>query len=408
MEPQARARRALRRASPLSLSLSQSLSLTLALALALAIAPPFAAPPALAQSAYSREGGKAAASLGFSDVWDDDWFHPYLAELVGKQLVLGNDDGTYAPDKLLFVDEFLAMALRTLGREQSVTDGYWAQGYINEAFRAGLVARGEYASYDVPITRGQIAKIAARALEGEGPGGSVAEDGVDYSMYEGIFSDIGQAEDGESVSKAIGRGILAGYPDGTFRPQAHATRAEAATIVVRMADKSYRLERYGDVFFNARADLNEEGNIKKGKAEEFIMSAIKTMRVEPDAEGKVVLKGVVPDMPEGQVFVYRVYLMDKKGTILGYGSTTSEFDYETIPSPGAFELTTAAYAADIGMIMIESCIPIGESSRTLRGSTMSIIINRDYNRPQYDMFFRKGTGLACDYDFSLVSHIWGW
>ena len=353
-----------------------------------------------APGAASQGAASGSPSLGFSDVKASDWFRPYLAELVAKQLVRGNADGTYAPDKLLFVDEFLAMALRTLGRDQGNAPGYWAKNYIDEAMRAGLVEPGEYAEYDVPITREQIARVAAQALGDEEFG--------DYRSGEGIFSDLAGAQDKESVLKAMDRGILAGYPDGTFRPQANATRAEAAAMVVRMVDKSYRLERYGDVFFNARTDLNETGNMNKGKVYDFVMALVKTMRIEPDADGKVVLSGVVPELPTGQVFVCHIMLMDKKGTILGFGSTTSEIEGEVIQHPGSYELTTAANAKDVSMINITFTIPIGESNRSLHGSTASFHINKDYDRPQYDFFFRNDGNRSFDFDFSLTSHIWGW
>ena len=371
-------------------------AITLTVAFAPHLTLPFAGSAPGAAFASSAPG---TASLGFSDVKGNEWFQPYLAELVAKQLARGNADGTYAPDKLLFVDEFLALALRTLGRDQGNAPGYWAKNYIDEAMRSGLVEPGEYAAYDVPITREQIARVAVRALGGEEFG--------DYAASAGVFRDLGDAMDAESVLKAIDRGILAGYPDGTFRPQANATRAEAATMVVRMIDKTYRLERYGDVFFNARTDLNETGNVKKEKVYDFVMSALETLRIEPDADGKVVVSGVVPEVPDGQIFLLRIELFNKEGLYIGYASTLSEIQGEIINKHSPMQIKTTAHSEDVAMIHIILGVVTQISPRVYDG-TATYIVNKDYFRPKYNYFFRNDENLPFDYDFSLTEGVWGW
>jgi hypothetical protein len=358
----------------------------------------FTAVAAHADSSANQSAG--ATPLGFPDVRADDWFYPYLAELVAKQLVRGNADGTYAPNKLLFVDEFLAMALRTLGREQDNADGYWALNYIYEAIRVGLIDRGEYMTYDVPITREQIAKIATRALGNERFG--------DYMACDGVFSDLGRAADKVSILKAIDRGILAGYPDGTFRPRDNATRAEAAAIVVRMTDKSYRLERYGTVFFNARTDLNETGIMKKEKVYDFAISAIKTLRITTDASGKVVVSGVVPEVPKGQVFIYQVALHDKRGEYVGYVSTISEVEGEIIPWPGPYKITTAAKQTDVEMIHVTYGFATGKSYRELTNFSAAYILFRHYSDLRQNYFIRNEDMKITYYDFSIAERVWGW
>lgn len=51
------------------------------------------------------------------------------------------------------------------------------------------------------------------------------------------FSDVTEkTENHEAIEVLSNRGILGGYPDGTFRPEATVTRAEAAAVIVRMMD----------------------------------------------------------------------------------------------------------------------------------------------------------------------------
>jgi hypothetical protein len=37
----------------------------------------------------------------------------------------------------------------------------------------------------------------------------------------------------EAIAVASSNGIISGYEDNTFKPQGHATRAEAATVIVK-------------------------------------------------------------------------------------------------------------------------------------------------------------------------------
>ena len=37
----------------------------------------------------------------------------------------------------------------------------------------------------------------------------------------------------EAMATAVAKGIINGYPDNTVRPQGNATRAEAATVIVK-------------------------------------------------------------------------------------------------------------------------------------------------------------------------------
>jgi hypothetical protein len=38
----------------------------------------------------------------------------------------------------------------------------------------------------------------------------------------------------EAVSKIVSSGIMGGYPEGDYRPQGKATRAEAATVIYKL------------------------------------------------------------------------------------------------------------------------------------------------------------------------------
>ena len=179
-------------------------------------------------------------------------------------------------------------------------------------------------------------------------------------------------------------------------------------MVVRMIDPSYRLERYGRVFFNAKTDLNEAGAIKKEKAFDFIMEAVKTQKVRKDSSGEVTISGYVPPLPEGQFFIYAIRIFNKHGKQLDYLSTASQFEKDHITQPGTFVLPSPASANDIAIIYITLCIPKGSLPFNFEGETASFHINKSLNNEADNMFFRNERGTILYYDFALTEGIWEW
>jgi hypothetical protein len=54
-----------------------------------------------------------------------------------------------------------------------------------------------------------------------------------------VFSDVNGTEwYADSVAKASALGLITGYTDGTFRPNATVTRAEAVTMINRMLGRN--------------------------------------------------------------------------------------------------------------------------------------------------------------------------
>lgn len=97
---------------------------------------------------------------------------------------------------------------------------------------SSLATRGVISGYpdgtfrpQVETTRGQMAKIVAKAFE------------VPASTTEGPhFSDVPEGSTFyESIETLHGANILGGYPDGTFRPGQKVTRGQVAKLVVLAA-----------------------------------------------------------------------------------------------------------------------------------------------------------------------------
>jgi hypothetical protein len=80
------------------------------------------------------------------------------------------------------------------------------------------------------ITRAEFAALVVRSLGLATGDAAAAEEGAEE---EGFSDVVGSAWYADAVAAASEAGLIAGYPDGTFRPNQTITRAELASLVVR-------------------------------------------------------------------------------------------------------------------------------------------------------------------------------
>lgn len=103
--------------------------------------------------------------------------------------------------------------------------GHWAESYISRATAKGMVSGYPDGTFkpNLSVTRAEFAVMLAGALQLEGTEATLS------------FTDIEQfgtwAE--QAVARAVHAGIVEGYEDGSFRPNAQITRAEMAVMIVR-------------------------------------------------------------------------------------------------------------------------------------------------------------------------------
>lgn len=172
----------------------------------------------------------------FSDT-DKHWAKAYVDKLVELKAIKGYDDGTFKPDSAITRAEFAAILLRALGNDPGQPEtGKWYELYMKEAADKGYVKQGEFDDVNKNITRGEMARIIARAMNETYP-----ENMADYSKLIKDYSRIPN-EYKEHVLKAFVKGVITGKPDGTFGYGGTATRAEACAMIVRLIDKNERKE----------------------------------------------------------------------------------------------------------------------------------------------------------------------
>ena len=162
------------------------------------------------------------ASLSFLDVNESDWFYSYVYDLYYADIISGHSAATFAPYDTVSYGQTLKLALLAAGHKvQRPTTSHWASGYLQYARNQSIVTGT--VNLDLPITRLEIAKIAARALDlptnhtVDSPFADT-QDAYVLALYEmGILEGIYDANN-----------ILRYYPDNDL------SRAEISAIIWRM------------------------------------------------------------------------------------------------------------------------------------------------------------------------------
>ena len=174
----------------------------------------------------------------FKDVKVSDWFIGTVSKLVGRGGIDGYPDGTFRPNNTITRAEFTKILVSTLGHENlPKTGSHWASGYISKAEEIKLVEKGELKDIDKPITRNEMAKMCANALDYLGESHNSDRDKFKSQIKD--FNQIPKAYQ-DYVLKSYSKGIITGYPDGTFKGDRGLTRAEASTVIIRVIDKDER------------------------------------------------------------------------------------------------------------------------------------------------------------------------
>lgn len=149
--------------------------------------------------------------------------------------VVGYSDSTVRPNANISRAEVATIFFRLLKSDirdgnltadndfSDVSDGQWHNKAISTMAKLGIVKgrRADRFDPDASITRAEFAAICARFNTKP----------VENS---GSFSDISGHWAENEIERAAAFGWISGYPDGTFRPDARITRAEAMTMINRV------------------------------------------------------------------------------------------------------------------------------------------------------------------------------
>lgn len=175
----------------------------------------------------------------FNDI-DRHWARETIGKIANAGIINGYSDGTFKPEGTVQVNHFLKMVVLALDHEVDESKGnHWSDGYIEISLKEGLITPGEFNSYARPILRKEMARIITKALqmfEGTPSSNELTLLRDTIKDFENISSEY-QTD----ILTAYGKGLITGSSDGNFNPLNNATRAHAATVVLRLLDKKTRV-----------------------------------------------------------------------------------------------------------------------------------------------------------------------
>jgi len=178
----------------------------------------------------------------WTDVPDDAWYTEAVVKANELGIMNGTSATTFAPLKNLSRAEYVAILFRLSGGEANMEFTFtdvpadaWYKQYVGWAEKAGVITgygNAQTFGGNHPITREQLMLMTSRFMDYEGIGFNNSDSAVEFKDADKISS--WAAVGVEATRKAA---LITGDANGNFNPQAPATRAEIATIVVRYANK---------------------------------------------------------------------------------------------------------------------------------------------------------------------------
>ena len=191
-----------------------------------------------------RPGDRIEYSTILYAIWskqkpkDDEEVEPIDTREVGehKAYMFGYTDGTVRPNGYITRAEAAALVTRLLGldtfasaAEPAFTDtpSSWYNKAINAAVQRGIMKGYPDKSFrpNAPITRAEFTQMIST---------------IDNKPY-GVapFADVVGHWAERPIGSEYQAGRIKGYPDGTFRPNAFITRAEAVVILNKIFERNY-------------------------------------------------------------------------------------------------------------------------------------------------------------------------
>ncbi|WP_051775925.1 S-layer homology domain-containing protein [Paenibacillus tyrfis] len=196
----------------------------------------------LANNTYAVIWNPAA----FKDA-ENHWAKKYIDDAGSRLIVNGVSLGTFEPDRPITRAEFAATLSQGLGLQASgssspfldVKKSDWFAGVVAAAYENGILSGYEDGSFqpNKAITREEAMFMMAKAMKITGMDISMSATDAEKELVP--FRDANQFGDWSKIQAALSvkHGIIDGY-DGLAAPKENITRAQTATILIRLLQKA--------------------------------------------------------------------------------------------------------------------------------------------------------------------------
>lgn len=169
--------------------------------------------------------------VSFSDI-SNHWAKSGIDKIKKLGYINGFPDGTFKPDNKTTFVQFMVMALKSAGFEETeykasvdgVASDDWYAGFLQTALDKGFLDGYENIELNGEISREDTAVLVDRIL-------GLSKDNESFNCADA--ESISQNKLA-SVKKIYSAGIMNGYTDNTFRPSCGLTRAEAVVVIDRV------------------------------------------------------------------------------------------------------------------------------------------------------------------------------
>lgn len=189
-------------------------------------------------------GGRA----DFADVSGQEWYDRWVNLAYSIGMMEGTGNRKFEPEKELTVAETLRLAACLESRAiqddfhlQGVSGNLWYSSSVTYCETVGIIAYGEYGKDDFerPVTRAEMARIFSRTTAVRSMGAINDPERVRSSVPDVMEGDYAA----EAIYDLFAKGVFTGKDSAcSFHPTENLTRAEAATMIVRITRPEHRIK----------------------------------------------------------------------------------------------------------------------------------------------------------------------
>lgn len=169
----------------------------------------------------------------FSDIDCGYWGYVYIKYLYDHGVIIGYPDGTFKPENQITRGEAVTFVVKAMNLTHNVflndfpdvQSTHWAYPFVMAAKQNGIISGYPDGTFkpDNQVTRAEISVMVTKAK------------GWTYSGLLTDFPDVPVSQwEYPYVMSVREHGVVNGYPDGTFKPDNQATRAESSVMVKQM------------------------------------------------------------------------------------------------------------------------------------------------------------------------------